>query len=180
LTSIPLRELGSANAAVVSISKFLGGSASNVIPSEVTIEGSTRYFHEPAGKSIPDLFKKVLEAACKGTETAYELTYNRAYIATINDPEIIKECKSLTKQFIGKSSWIDLKDPVMASEDFSYYLNGNPGGMFFLGVGEDSPELHTNTFDFNDEALTNGIKFLVISTFFFLANDKQRAFSYCK
>jgi metal-dependent amidase/aminoacylase/carboxypeptidase family protein len=59
----------------------------------------------------------------------------------------------------------------MSSEDFSYYINGNPGGMFFLGMGEDSPGLHTNSYDFNDKALKNGIKFLVISTFHFLSPD---------
>ena len=47
----------------------------------------------------------------------------------------------------------------------------NPGGMFFLGMGEDSPGLHTDSYDFNDKALKNGIKFLVISTLFFLSKS---------
>ena len=61
--------------------------------------------------------------------------------------------------------------PVMASEDFSYYIDGNPGAMFFLGMGEDSPGLHTNNYNFNDEALKNGIKFFIMSTFHFLSPD---------
>lgn len=171
LTSIPQRELSYDDVVVISISKFIGGTASNVIPNEVILEGSTRYFDESAGKRIPDLFEKVLNTESKHTEIKYELKYDRPYIATVNDPEIIKECKSITKQFVDESAWIDIHDPVMSSEDFSYYINGNPGGMFFLGMGEDSPGLHTNSYDFNDKALKNGIKFFVISAFSFLTKN---------
>ena len=62
----------------------------------------------------------------------------------------------------------------MSSEDFSYYINENPGGMFFLGMGEDSPGLHTNTYDFNDKALKNGIKFFVHSTIHFLSDSNSK------
>ncbi len=99
------------------------------------------------------------------------LKYDRPYIATVNDPEIIETCKITATQYLGESVWIDIEEPVMSSEDFSYYINGNPGAMFFLGMGEDSPGLHTNTYDFNDKALRNGIKFLVLSTFQFLSPD---------
>lgn len=52
----------------------------------------------------------------------------------------------------------------MGSEDFSYYLARNPGAIFFLGMGEESPQLHNNCFNFNDDALKNGILFLVLAT----------------
>jgi metal-dependent amidase/aminoacylase/carboxypeptidase family protein len=52
----------------------------------------------------------------------------------------------------------------MGSEDFSYYLDLHPGAIFFLGMGKESPQLHNNCFNFNDDALKNGILFLVQST----------------
>jgi hippurate hydrolase len=171
LSAIPEREFGPGDLVVISISKFVGGTTSNVIPNEVIIEGSTRYFDGSAGKRIPELFEKILKTACENTEVKYELKYDRPYIATVNDPEIIKECKRITKQYVDESAWIDILDPVMGSEDFSYYIHGNPGGMFFLGMGEDSPELHTNSYDFNDKAIKNGIKFFVISALIFLSKN---------
>jgi len=169
LSSIPEKEFTPDVPVVVSINKIHGGTTSNVIPSEVIIEGSTRFFNEDAGKKIPDLFEQVLKDTCEHSEITYELKYDRPYIPTLNDPDIVKTCKKVTEQYIGEGAWIDLDGPVMASEDFSYYIKDNPGGMFFLGVGEDSPELHTNTYNFNDEALRNGIKFFVLSTFRFLS-----------
>ncbi len=168
LTTLPEMEFNARDPVVVSISRFTGGTASNVIPNEVIMEGSTRYFDESVGERIPDLFRMVLETECKHTAVKYGLTYDRPYIATFNDPEIVSDCKRLTKQFIGESAWEDIHDPVMGSEDFSYYIRGNPGGMFFLGMGEESPGLHTNTYDFNDKAMKNGIKFLVVSALYFL------------
>ena len=171
LTSIPENEFKPADRVVINISKFIGGTTSNVIPSEVIIEGSVRYFDHTVAIRIQDLFEKVLKTAIKHTELAYELKYDRPYIATVNDPDIIKECKRITMQYIDEPGWIDIPDPVMSSEDFSYYIHGNPGGMFFLGMGENSPGLHTNLYDFNDQALRNGIRFLVMSTFFFLSGN---------
>jgi hippurate hydrolase len=171
LSAIPERAFTADVPVVVSIGKITGGTASNVIPGEVVIEGSVRFFDESAGKRLPGLFEEVLKADCEHTEIQYELTYDRPYIATVNDPEIINECKRITRQYMGESAWIDIPRPVMSSEDFSYYIKGNPGGMFFLGMGEHSPGLHTSTYDFNDKALKNGIKFLVYSTFLFLSHD---------
>ena len=126
-----------------------------------------------SGKRIPDLFEAVLRSECQPTELEYELTYNRPYIATINDPDIINAGKNIAKQHLGDAAWIDIPEPVMASEDFSYYIKENPGAMFFLGVGEDSHGLHTPLYDFNDEALKNGISFLVKSAIHFTAPDNQ-------
>ena len=158
---------------MVNISKFTGGTTSNVIPHEVIIEGSVRYFDKAAGEKIADLFRKVVETECRHAETGFELEYNQTYIATVNDAEIIRTCKSITTRYLGESAWVDMDDPVMSSEDFSYYIEKHPGGMFFLGMGEESPGLHTNTYDFNDKALRNGIKFLVVSTLFFLSKTDK-------
>jgi len=64
---------------------------------------------------------------------------------------------------------------VMSSEDFSYYIDDNPGGMFFLGMGEHSPELHTSNYNFNDDAMKNGILFFVLSTIAILNDDAENS-----
>lgn len=43
-------------------------------------------------------------------------------------------------------------------------MDCHPGAIFFLGMGEESPQLHNNSFNFNDDALKNGILFLVLAT----------------
>jgi len=162
---LPSRKFSALDSVVLSICKIHAGTNSNVIPDEVMMEGTIRYFSKIVGEKIPPLFEKVINKECKNSGTTYTLEYERPYIATINDSKVVKICKDYTQNLIGRTSWIDLSVPVMASEDFSFYLDTNPGAMFFLGMGENSPGLHTNFFNFNDKAIRNGILFLVISTF---------------
>ena len=46
----------------------------------------------------------------------------------------------------------------MTAEDFSWYQKSLPGRFFFLGVG-DTPALHSDNFNFNEEILVKGVDF---------------------
>jgi len=161
---LPSRKFSSLESLVISICKIQAGMNPNIIPDEAELEGTIRYFSKNIGEEIPDLFERVIKEACKGSNTDYTLQYDRPYLATTNDNAVIKNCKAYLQKLQGKITWIDLPAPVMASEDFSFYLAENPGAMFFLGMGLDSPKLHTNSFNFDDGALRNGILFMVLST----------------
>ncbi len=156
---------------VVSVSKFIGGTNSNVLPTEVILEGSVRYLNKTAGIIIPEIFKNIVHDICDKTEIEFELNYQRPYIPTVNNSAIIANCKKYVHEFIGSDFWIDIEKPVMSSEDFSYYIDKYPGGMFFLGMGEGFPSLHTNNYNFNDNAIKNGILFLVLSTLSLLSDE---------
>jgi hippurate hydrolase len=53
----------------------------------------------------------------------------------------------------------------MGGEDFAYYLEQVPGCFFLVGVCppdvEDAPPLHSDLYDFNDAALTVGMRMFV-------------------
>jgi len=150
---------------VFSIGQISGGNNDNVIPDEVTLRGTTRYFGKETGQNIPGIFENFIKELCFANGCNYELDYNRPYIATVNDAEIVSKCKNYTKKYLGNSFWVDMDKPVMGAEDFSYYIAANLGAMFFLGLGEDWEGLHTNCYDFNDETIKNGIIFFVMSVF---------------
>ncbi len=48
--------------------------------------------------------------------------------------------------------------PWRASEDFGYYTRECPGAMFYIGCGENWPDLHTAAYDFNDALLPAAIR----------------------
>lgn len=164
------RKMRAQDRLVISIGSIQGGTTANIIPDEVVLKGSVRYLSREVGDNIPALFEHAVKAECAYTGAGYDLEYSRPYIATVNNVHIVNRCKDITERYLGKSCWIDIDEPVMGSEDFSYYIDKNPGAMFFLGMGEDSAPLHSNLFDFNDEALGTGIMFLVLSTLEFLSS----------
>ena len=162
--SLPVIKFSVLEQVVFSIGNINGGSNANVIPDEVIIEGTTRYFGKETGQKIPGIFEDFINNECRTGGCEYELDYQRPYISTVNNAEIVSKCKSFTKKYLGNSLWIDMDKSVMGAEDFSYYIDENPGAMFFLGMGEEWPGLHTNYYDFNEITLKNGILFFVEST----------------
>ena len=52
----------------------------------------------------------------------------------------------------------------MGAEDFSFFLRQIPGAMFRIGIasldGSPSPALHNPKFNFNDDAIPNGVSMM--------------------
>lgn len=62
---------------------------------------------------------------------------------------------------------IQLPNPVMAAEDFSYVLNEVPGSMMFLGGTHPdrdpgtAPANHSNLVNFDEDAMVTGVEMYV-------------------
>lgn len=164
LYAIPFWHVGALDPVVISVCSIHGGQSANVIPDEVVLEGSIRYLSKESGEKLPGLFEGIVRGECEKSGASAFIDYKRPYIPTINSPDIVAIGKGIVEQNLGASAWIDVVEPSMGSEDFSYFLEKNRGAMFLLGMGEEGPQLHNNCFDFNDDALQNGILFLVLST----------------
>nr|VFJ59196.1 MAG: amidohydrolase [Candidatus Kentron sp. FW] len=161
---LPSRRFSALDALVINICKIAGGGGFNVIPDRVVMGGTARYLSKAVGEKLSPLFEHIIRTECENSGATYEFKYDSSYIPTINDKGIVNSCKDIVTKYLGKSSWIDIEEPEMGSEDFSYYIDKNPGGLFRLGMGENAPPLHSNSFDFNDDAIRNGVLFFVLST----------------
>jgi len=161
LQTIASRRVSALDSAVVSVCRICGGTNSNIIPSSVELEGTTRYLDPETGKKIPVYMEQIVKGVCDSMGASYEFSYTSTYIPTINNHDIVELGKKVTEDLLGASSWIELSSPSMAGEDFAYYIRDYPGAMFRLGMGKESATLHNPHFDFNDNALKNGILFLV-------------------
>ena len=66
----------------------------------------------------------------------------------------------MASQVVGKERVDTSVPPVMGAEDFSFMLEARPGAYIFLGNG-DSTDLHTDTYDFNDDIIPVGVSYWV-------------------
>jgi metal-dependent amidase/aminoacylase/carboxypeptidase family protein len=60
---------------------------------------------------------------------------------------------------VGQAGVVELADPVMGAEDFSYMLGVKQGAYIMLGAkrpGQNNPMLHHPGYDFNDQILSTG------------------------
>ena len=164
LQSVASRRMSPLDPVVVSVCRIHGGSADNIIPDRVALQGTVRYLDPVMLEPIRRAMTQEIEGTCAAAGATCDFSYVHDYVPTINHAEIVALGERVAREALGPDGWRELKRPSMGAEDFAYYLTEHPGAMFYLGMGEDSPPLHSPQFDFNDEALRAGMIFLVAAT----------------
>jgi len=156
LNSVVSRNIRPLDAAVISIGQLEGGQAYNVIPDQMTLKGSCRSLTADSQK----ILKRRVYEICEGIGKAYAVDiscdYQECYPAVCNtDYETDLVCEALSNDQ-DPFTVITEFEPVMGSEDFSYFLNEKPGCYFIIGNGDQGGPLHSPTYQFNDELLSLG------------------------
>lgn len=161
LQSIASRNVSPLQAAVVSATQIHGGDAWNVIPEDVVIRGTTRWFEEEVGAKIEARLRALATTVAAGFDCAAEVDYLFRYPATINDPR----CAAIVRRTAEAMPGMEVADamPSMAAEDFAFMLREKPGCYFWLGARRpgNNPGLHSAYFDFNDDLLPLGARMWV-------------------
>lgn len=150
------REICPIDPAVLTVGRMEGGERRNIIAENVRLEGTVRAFDEGVFQSIFD----AMERHIKATELAYgcKISYDfRTMYPPVNNDEV------LTQSFMeANSEVVDLIDPQMIAEDFSYFQKAAPGVFFFVGTRSDQKgftfPLHNARFNFDEETLLNGVQ----------------------
>lgn len=158
--------------AVLSVTKFLGGTAYNVIPGTVQLAGTVRTFSPELRASIPGLMERVVKGITEAHGATYEFRYENGYLPVINDEELTAKLKDILVEVFG-NELVQEAVPTMGGEDFSAYQQKVPGTFFFVGAGNQEKGIvyphHHPRFTVDEDALPIGIKAFVSAVFKLLA-----------
>ncbi|MCJ9690538.1 M20 family metallopeptidase [Rhizobium sp. PRIMUS64] len=161
LQSIASRNVSPLQSAVISATQIHGGDAWNVIPEDVVIRGTTRWFEEDVGAKIEARIRSLAMSVAAGFDCTAKVDHLFRYPATINDPR----CAEIVRNIASTMPGINVADalPSMAAEDFAFMLREKPGCYFWLGARRPgkNPGLHSGYFDFNDDLLPLGTEMWV-------------------
>lgn len=160
LQSIVSRQRDPVDPVVLTVGKVHGGTAPNVIPDRVEMEGTLRTLSERTREAMVTALRRVASRTCEAHGARAHVRVIPGYPVTVNDDGIVTFVAEVARDLLGEAAVETLTAPSMGGEDFSYYLQRVPGCMFRLGIGEASGHLHSPKFDFNDEALQPGILLL--------------------
>lgn len=157
LQTVVSRNVDPIQPAVLSICKINAGSAFNVIPDELRMEGTIRALSELTRKKLVERLKDISQSIAKafGLEIAIDLTEGCPPL--INDRSITKIIRDVAVELLGDQNVIEI-EPTMGGEDFTYFTQIVPGAMFCLGIADkmhNSP-VHTPSFDVSPDALAIG------------------------
>ncbi|MCF7790894.1 MAG: amidohydrolase [Victivallales bacterium] len=139
------------------VCSFYSGTGRNIIPPNALLQGNARCFETEQEKAIPDVLEKTVSEICKKYGAEYELTVEPPMSIVHNDKRLLEYAEKNVIELFGREYWTELQEPYKFSEDFSAYEKLAPTLFLGLGTGIDRPELHTQTFDFNDKIIKKAV-----------------------
>ncbi|MBR2344679.1 MAG: amidohydrolase [Lentisphaeria bacterium] len=155
--------------AVVSVCRFSGGNADNVIPNDCFFAGTLRALDDETAAELLTIVKDVCSAVATLYKVSCEVKTNGEYPATVNPVSGVKLAQKVAADC--GIQIFNLTESAMSSEDFSCFLLSSPDGVFVrLGAGETQPPLHNRKFLPPDEIIRNGIKYTVQLALEYLGN----------
>lgn len=145
--------------AVLSIGKVIANGATNVIPNEVTMEGTFRTMNEEWRAVAHTRMRKIAEGIAESMGGSCDFQILRGYPFLVNEPALTKRMRDAAKEFVGEEQIIDL-DLWMAGEDFAFYSQQIDACFYRLGTRNEARGIvsgvHTPTFDVDEAALEIG------------------------
>ena len=145
---------------VLSFGKIIGEGATNVIPSEVKLEGTLRTFNEEWRAVFHEKIKEVCEsiAAAHGGECVVDI--RKGYPFLVNDKDIAENSIQYANQYLGEQN-VEQLELRMTAEDFAYFSQQVPSCFYRLGVGNKSlgidKSVHHPEFQIDEQALETGV-----------------------
>ena len=157
-------------ASVVTVGKIEGGVRSNIIPDEVTMDGTIRALDPGHRAHIHERVRALATGIAESMRGTAEVTIpvGLGYPVTFNDPELLRRMIPVLESVApGRTH---ATTPVTGAEDFAFVAERVPSVYIRLGgrpadvAEEDAPAHHTPDFFIDDSGLGVGVRALVAMT----------------
>lgn len=161
--TIVSRKVSPLDSAVVTFGIFNAGTRYNIISGECLLDGTVRTLNENTRDMIEESMRKLLDALCLQSGATAEIVYGRGYPALVNHEADAALVRKTAVSLFGEDGVVDVQEPAMPAEDFSFYLKEKKGAFVWLGTAEEGKEpwpLHNCHFDVNEDILWRGAALL--------------------
>lgn len=144
---------------VLSFGKVIANGATNVIPSEVKLEGTFRTLDEEWRDKAHERIIKIAKGIAESMDGAVDIEIRKGYPFLQNNEVLTNRCSNNAKSYLGENNVTEL-GIWMAAEDFAYYSQEVPSCFYRLGVRNESKgivhSVHHPSFDADESSLTEG------------------------
>lgn len=131
--------------ATITIGTFEGGKAENIIADRVKLSGMIRATSLESNNVIKDRIEKIVTNQCLAMGAEASINFIDGYPAVINDEEFTKCFASVAEDFSNnyderKINLYEVRNPILAAEDFGFYSNLIPACYISIGGGNFAPQ----------------------------------------
>jgi len=167
---------------IIMFGQIQGGTASNVIPDSVTLEGTMRYLFEgdPQSEEHPKKrFERVVSNICGAHRAKYELSFLYGHPTLVNHREMAALVHAVAARELDPAPEI-VSFVSLAGEDFSEFAARVPAAFYFLGTGNPAKQTdfphHHPRFNIDESVLTIGVEMHVRGALTFFKRADQLKF----
>jgi amidohydrolase len=170
LYAIPSRRITATEPCIVSVGVVRGGTATNIIPGQVQVDGTIRSFSEEVRQQLWQEVRRAYTLA-ETLGGQYELEIKEGYPVLVNAPEMVDRFIEVVNNLLGKGH-IEEAELETGSEDFGVLAQAaDRGGVFaWLGtqIAGDPRTHHHPRFDIDEVCLPQGTAILAGCVYHYL------------
>jgi amidohydrolase len=167
--SIVSRNVGPMESAVVSFTIINAGTAFNVIPQEVLLEGTIRTFDSIVREKVIARFEEIVKGVAVAMGCNAEVNVKKITPALINNEAVTTKVQEAARRLLPTADHDASPYLTMGAEDMAFMQEKVDGCYFFIGSNNKEKKLdyghHHPKFDFDEAALVNGVAIMAASVF---------------
>ncbi len=153
------REISPLETAVLSVGTLTSGTIFNVIPDKADITGTMRAFTPDVRRQLKEILPRIADGICAAFRCEAGSAFPKGLPSVVNHPELTGFLTRVADRLSFLRGTME-SQPIMVSEDFSYYADLVPSAFFFLGCGNPGKNTahphHSPYFDVDEEVLPIG------------------------
>ena len=149
--------------AVVTVGSIRAGSTNNVIPETARLVGTIRAVSERTRALIHAELERIATNIAAAHDMEVRFRIDDGFPVTVNDGDAAAWVGDVARRIVSPDLVVDMPNPVMGAEDWSYVLQQVPGAMAFLGTCPPGVSFHqaapnhSNRMVIDEDAMAVGV-----------------------
>jgi amidohydrolase len=139
--------------------RIQGGSAENVIPTQIELGGTVRLFNLDLWRMMPKLVEQHVHDLVAPLGAGVEVNYVQGSPPVVNDRRVVNAFVTAGEAVLGDGR-VASTHQSLGSEDFAWFLESVPGALIRLGaaIPDRAVDLHSAAFDVDEACIEMGIR----------------------
>ena len=126
LQGIISREHNTLEKAVLSVCRVESGTANNIIPSSLTLEGTIRTLDHKYSMKILDRIRTICTSVAESMGGSCSVECTGDMSETLMDPEMLKVLRESAAKIVGEGKVYTITEPTLGGEDFAVFSRHVP------------------------------------------------------
>lgn len=167
LQTIVSRNVDPLESSVVTVGRIHGGSAHNIIPDSVEMDGTIRAFKEEVMALLAERIGEITAGVATALGVSAEVTFSDdSTPPVVNDVAMASIVREVAGELVGESHVMN-GYRTMGAEDAAFFLKAAPGAYVFVGAGNIAKGMtephHSPRFQIDEDSMPLAVTMLTAS-----------------